>query len=142
MQQVAPHFGFVLWRSLQNAPPLERLLAECITFLSQQQKTDLPENVGERISLLLDYLRKARCLLVLDNVETILQERNRAGNYRAGYEAYGQLFQRVGQASHQSCLLLTSREKPKELAPLEGKHWPVRTLVLTGLGQSPCRQLL
>src|SRR5207248_10858963 len=27
-QQIAPHFGFVLWRSLQNAPPLERLLAE------------------------------------------------------------------------------------------------------------------
>ncbi len=75
MQQVAPHFEFVLWRSLQNAPPLERLLAECIAFLSQQQKTDLPESVGECISLLLDYLRKARCLIVLDNVETILQER-------------------------------------------------------------------
>jgi WD40 repeat protein len=141
-QQIAPHFGFVLWRSLQNAPPLERLLAECITFLSQQQKTDLPENVGERVSLLLDYLRKARCLLVLDNVETILQERDRAGNYREGYEAYGNLFQRVGQTAHRSCLLLTSREKPKELAPLEGKHLPVRTLVLTGLGQRACRQLL
>ena len=142
MHQVAPQFDFVLWRSLQHAPPLERLLAECITFLSQQYKTDLPESVGERISLLLYYLRQARCLLVLDNVENILQERDRAGNYRAGYEGYGRLFQRVGQTVHQSCLLLTSREKPKEVAPLEGKQAPVRTLVLTGLEQSACRQLL
>jgi WD40 repeat protein len=142
MQQVAPHFDFVLWRSLQHAPPLERLLAECITFFSQQQKADLPESVGERITLLLHYLRKARCLLVLDNVETILQERDRAGNYRAGYEAYGTLFQRVGQTVHQSCLLLTSREKPKEVAPLEGKQAPVRTLVLTSLEQGACEQLL
>src|SRR6266700_5116792 len=142
MHQVAPHFGFLLWRSLQNAPPLERLLAECIAFLSQQQKTELPESVGEGISLLLHYLRNTRCLLVLDNVETILQERNRAGNYREGYEAYGKLFQRVGQTVHRSSLLLTSREKPKEVALLEGKHAPVRTLVLTGLEQSACRQLL
>ncbi len=142
IHQVAPQFDFVLWRSLQHAPPLERLLAECITFLSNQQKADLPESVGERISLLLYYLRQARCLLVLDNAETILQERNRAGKYRAGYEAYGRLFQRVGQTVHQSCLLLTSREKPKEVALLEGKQAPVRTLVLTGLEQSVCRQLL
>ena len=141
-QQVARHFNFVIWHSLQNAPPLENLLAECITFLSEQQKTDLPENVGERITLLLHYLRKARCLLVLDNVETILQERDRVGHYRAGYEAYGNLFQQGGQADHRSCLLLTSREKPKELAPLEGKRLPVRTMMLTGLEQSACRQLL
>ncbi len=142
MHQVAPHFDVVLWRSLQNALPLGSVLAECILFLSQQQKIDLPESVEERISLLIHYLRQARCLLVLDNVETILQERNRAGKYREGYEAYGQLFQQVGQTVHQSCLLLVSREKPKELAPLEGKHLPVRTLVLTGLEQRACRQLL
>jgi WD40 repeat protein len=141
-QQIAPHFDFVLWRSLQNAPPLGGLLAKCITFLSQQQKTDLPENVGERITFLIEYLRKARCLLVLDNVETILQERDRAGNYRAGYEGYGKLFQSVGQTVHRSCLLLTCREKPKEVALLEGKRSPVRTMVLRGLEQGACRQLL
>src|SRR5260221_5623139 len=136
-QQIARHFDFVIWRSLQNAPPLERLLAEYITFLSEQHKIDLPESTGERMTLLLAYLRNARCLLVLDNVETILQERN-----RAGYEAYGQFFQRVGQTAHRSCLLLTSREQPKELAPLEGTHTPVRTMVLAGLEQGACRQLL
>src|SRR6266481_4781131 len=141
-QQIERHFDFVIWRSLQNAPPLERLLAEYLTFLSEQHKTDLPESTGERMTLLLAYLRNARCLLALDNVETLFQERSRAGTYRAGYEAYGQLFQRVGQTAHRSCLLLTSREQPKELAPLEGTHAPVRTMALAGLEQGACRQLL
>src|SRR6266446_3018765 len=141
-QQIARHFDVVIWRSLQNAPPLERLLAEYLTFLSEQHTTDLPESTGERMTLLLAYLRNARCLLVLDNVETIFQERSRAGTYRAGYETYGKFFQRVGQTSHRSCLLLTSREKPKELAPLEGNHTPVRTMALAGLEQGACRQLL
>jgi WD40 repeat protein len=141
-QRVADQFDFVLWRSLQNAPPLQSVLAQCITFLSKQQHIDLPESVGERISLLIDYLRNARCLLVLDNVEAIFEGRSRAGTYREGYEGYGKLFQRVGETLHQSCLLLTSREKPKEVARLEGKHAAVRTMALLGLERSAARQLL
>src|SRR5258706_5768095 len=141
-QQIERHFDFVIWRSLQHAHRLERLLAEYLTFLSEQHKTDLPESTGERISLLLEYLRTARCLLALDNVETLFQERTRAGTYRAGYEAYGTFFQRVGQTPHRSCLLLSSREQPKELAPLEETQAPVRTMTLAGLEQGACRQLL
>src|SRR5260370_35068758 len=74
--------------------------------------------------------------------EALFQERSRAGTYRAGYEAYGQFFQRVGQTAHRSCLLLTSREQPKELAPLEGNHAPVRTMALDGLEQEACRHIL
>jgi len=50
---------------------------------------------------------------VLDNIESVLKEGSRAGQYREGYEEYGKLIQRVGEANHQSCFLLTSREKPK-----------------------------
>src|SRR5260370_42143367 len=74
--------------------------------------------------------------------ETLFQERTRAGTYRAGYEAYGPFFQRVGQTAPRSCLLLTSREQPKELAPLEGTHAPVRTMTLAGLEQEACRHIL
>jgi hypothetical protein len=69
----------------------------------------------------------------LDNAEAILQDGDRAGHYRKGYEEYGQLFRRVGEVPHQSCLLLTSREKPQEIAVLEGKTKPVRSLPLSGL---------
>ena len=52
---------------------------------------------------------------------------------RAGYDGYAQLLQLVATHSHQSCLLLTSRERPHGL-----EHWAedsplVRALVLDGL---------
>ena len=127
-EEVKDEFEYLIWRSLRNAPPLDEILADWILFLSDQQVYDLPDEVDKRISLLMDYLRQKRCLLVLDNAESILQAGEKAGHYREGYEDYGQLLQRVGESRHQSCLVLTSREKPREFAPLEGKTTPVRTL--------------
>lgn len=37
------------------------------------------------------------------------------------------------ETQHQSCVLLTSREKPAEIAALEGDGLPVRTMALSGL---------
>jgi WD40 repeat protein len=118
------------------------ILKNCIQFLSNQQQVDLPEDFDGQITLLLQYLRDHRCLLVLDNTETVLQAGNRAGQYREGYEGYGRLIQRIGEAKHQSCLLLTSREKPREVAQLEGKTSPVRSLPLSGLKQSEGQEIL
>lgn len=36
--------------------------------------------------------------------------------YREGYERYGELFELVAKTTRQSCLLLTSREKPRAIA--------------------------
>jgi WD40 repeat protein/transcriptional regulator with XRE-family HTH domain len=141
-QQVKQAFDYVLWRSLQNAPPLKYLLRECILFASNQQCPDLPQGVDDQISLLIHYLRERRCLLILDNMESVMQAGQHAGKYQHGYESYGRFIQRLGEADHQSCLLLTSREKPKEIARLEGKHSSVRSLRVTGMGQTEGRALL
>lgn len=127
-------FDCIIWRSLLNAPPLTTLLADWIKVLSQQQELLLPHTLEECLARLLHYLRTRRCLLILDNVETILQGGGLSGCYREGYEGYGQLLKQVGEVPHQSCLLLTSREKPKEVARLEGRYRPVRSLELGGLG--------
>lgn len=132
-QTIQDKFEYVIWRSLRNAPAIQEILAEFIKFVSNQQATDLPEEVGARISLLIDYLRASRCLVVLDNAESILQGGDKAGEYRDGYEEYGELFRRIGGVSHQSCLIITSREKPQEIASSEGETLPVRSLQLTGL---------
>ena len=63
-------------------------------------------------------LKQHRCLLVLDNAESILKLGAHCGLYRPGYEDYGVLLKQVGEQSHQSCLLLTSREKPLEFSQL------------------------
>src|SRR5260370_21934388 len=75
-------------------------------------------------------------------METIMQAGDRAGEYRQGYEAYGKLLELVGREKHQSCLLLTSREKPKDIAYLEGETSPVRSYPLKGLKSTDGKQIL
>ena len=136
-QQIQDKFEYVIWRSLRDAPPVKAMLANLIQFLSDEEETeaDLPESVGSRVSLLIDYLRSKKCLLILDNAESILRSGGRAGQYIEGYEGYGELLRRVGETPHQSSLMLTSREKPKEVASLEGERLFVRSLQLGGLNE-------
>src|SRR5437879_34610 len=48
----------------------------------------------------------------------------------------------MAETEHQSCLLLTSREKAAGLRAWEGKRAPVRALRLAGLDLAACEQLL
>ncbi|MFN6513317.1 MAG: NB-ARC domain-containing protein [Nostoc sp. CreGUA01] len=143
-QRIQENFEYVIWRSLREAPPVKIILGNLIQFLSDEQETEanLPENFSDRLSRLLDYLQNNRCLLILDNAESILRSGSRAGVYREGYEEYGELLRRIGEATHQSCLLLTSREKPKEVALLEGETLPVRSLPLNGLKVAEGQEIL
>jgi WD40 repeat protein/transcriptional regulator with XRE-family HTH domain len=140
-QQALPQFAVVLFRSLRNAPPLAALLDSLIRVVSAQQAT-LPDSVPDKIALLVEWLRGHRCLIILDNLETITQPGADVGAYRPGYADYGTLIQRLGEVQHQSCLLLTSREKPIELGPLEGHTAPVRTLLIAGLAEQACQAIL
>ncbi|NER84579.1 MAG: hypothetical protein F6K42_34670, partial [Leptolyngbya sp. SIO1D8] len=115
-QQVQTEFDWVIWRSLRNAPPLLELLKGLIPFLANQPDIEIAPNADVSISQLLHYLRNQRCLLMLDNVEALLQAGDFQGRYRSGYEHYGQLFQRLAETTHQSCLVITSRELPQGLA--------------------------
>lgn len=135
-------FAYVYWRSLQNAPPVASLLEHCLQNLYAGQPLVLPATLDEQISLLITLLRQQRCLLILDNVESILQAGQRTGSFIESEQGYSRLFQRIGETRHESCLLLTSREKPHTIARLEGMHSPVRSLRLTGIARSSGQELL
>jgi WD40 repeat protein/transcriptional regulator with XRE-family HTH domain/DNA-binding MarR family transcriptional regulator len=119
-QQLEAEFEVIIWRSLRNAPPLDNWLEDVLQFLLRVQGEDpiIPSRFEGKLSKFMGCLRQQQCLLIIDNVETILST-EKAGQYRPGYEGYGQLFQCVGESLHQSCLILTSREKPREVAQLE-----------------------
>jgi WD40 repeat protein/transcriptional regulator with XRE-family HTH domain len=137
----ASSFEHVFWRSLRDAPTPAEWLAEALRFLAPGVA---PEAGGEAALLrrLLELLGETRCLLVLDNVETILQPGGPVGGYRAGYERYGTLLRQVAESPHRSCLVITSREEPAELGPLVGERGPVRALELAGFGAEDGRALL
>jgi WD40 repeat protein/DNA-binding CsgD family transcriptional regulator len=142
MHRVASHFEVVLWRSLRDAPACEALLDDCLHVLSPQPLREVSTNLDQRLGLLLEYLREERALLVLDNLEVLLEEGEGTGHMRAGYEDYRRLLHRVAETAHQSCVLLTSREKPIDLVPLEGSRSPVRFLRLDGLDTRASARLL
>lgn len=119
-------FELVIWRSLRNAPTLETLLSDLVAFLSQE--TD----AGNSPERLLTWLKNHRCLIVLDNLETVMQAGDRAGYYQADYDNYGDLLQLLGETLHQSCVILTSREKPVEVSFVESETGSVRSYVLSG----------
>jgi transcriptional regulator with XRE-family HTH domain len=138
-QELATSFERIYWRSLRDAPPVSEWLAGAIGFLSDQQMVP-PAAESERLAALLQLLRDQRCLLVLDNSETLFEAGQREGRYRAGMAGYGRVLQAVGEASHQSCLVLTSREAPPELPGFGAGA--VRTLQLGGLGVYEAQVLL
>ena len=139
--QLQNEFEYLIFLSLRNAPAIEEILVKLINFVSHNRETKLPETPNHLISVLLDYLRSHRCLILLDNTETILSSGNRAGGYNPGYEGYGELFKRMGEVYHQSCLILTSREKPQQIASQEGDNFPVRSFQLSGINQSDCKEI-
>ncbi len=135
-QQLESQFDFVVWRSLQQAPTADDLLNEILPILTG---SDVQES---SFTLLMEQLRQKRCLLVLDNVESILQPGNRSGLYLAGYEAYGQMCARVSDENHQSCVVITGREKPNGITLREGADLPVRSWQLGGLPLEAGQQIL
>ncbi|HMN29783.1 MAG TPA: NB-ARC domain-containing protein, partial [Caldilineaceae bacterium] len=130
---VADRFTVVIWRSLLNAPPLVEIIGSWLQLLAGNGLAPATASLDLLLNHLFELLRKRRCLLVLDNAESIMQGEVRAGYYRPGYEGYGQLFQRFGAGNHQSCLLITSREQPHIVARLAQTHATVHTLQLMGL---------
>lgn len=124
-QQLQTEFEFVIWRSLRNAPSLEILLADLVPFLSHQRETK-PE-----LGKLLNCLKQSRCLVILDNLETLL-DAQRVGQFQSVFAEYGELLRLVGEVGHQSCVVLTSREKPAIVAALEGMESTARSLRLDG----------
>ncbi len=142
-KEIQGKFDFVIWRSLRDAPSIKQLLVDLIQFLDNQQQCNLSEEKTEvLISRLRKSLRQKRCLVVLDDAESIMRCRTHAGHYREGYERYGQLLRQVAQERHQSCLLLISWEKPLQIELLEHKTPCVRSLQLRGLSKEEGGKIL
>lgn len=136
------NFQFLMWRSLRNTPTLENLLSDCFASLCGLQETDLPKNTDAKISKLIELLQEYRCLLVLDDAETIVRGGDILGRYNHGYEGYGVLFRKIAEAQHQSCLLLISQEKLREISLLENLSPVIHSLQLEGLNPEAAREIL
>jgi WD40 repeat protein/DNA-binding XRE family transcriptional regulator len=142
MHRVADQFDVVIWRSMRDAPPPESLRDELLPLLAPEPLTVALDTVEQQINLLFEYLRTRRVLLVIDNLESVMEEAEGSGRMLPEFEIYARVLRRAAETKHRSCILLTSREKPSVLAPLEGRQTPVRSLHLGQLGADACELLL
>ncbi|NER98835.1 MAG: NACHT domain-containing protein [Symploca sp. SIO1B1] len=133
VERVWEEFECIIWRSLSKAPLLQELLAELSEYLSDRKEHE------DYVSRLIEYLRRKRCLIVLDDLEEIMWSKKLGGNFREEYQDYGELLIRVAQESHQSCLLLLSRENPSVIEQLGKKK---EICKLEGLPNQDARQIL
>lgn len=140
VEQIKDKFEYVIWRSLHSKTLLEELQTNLIQFLSNQPDNGLKLN--SNLSQLIEYLRKHRCLIILDDVHSIFSKGQLAGCYENGYENYGELFKKLGEIYHQSCLVLLSWDKPREVAKLEAENRQVCCLELPGLDLRSAKEIL
>lgn len=127
-KQIQHEFDFVIWRSLRSTPTPSEFLDSLIQLFYNPKKPDVPlvapskkSDLNDKISRLIEHLRKQRCLLIVDDFEAVLRPEELAGHYREGCEGYRDLIIRLGQVNHHSCLVLVSAEEPTELALLAGE---------------------
>lgn len=130
IDQVQDQFQQVIWQSLRNAPTFFETFANIINTYGHGT-LEWPTYIDAQVEILMQYFRQHRCLLVLDNFETLLQPRQMGGHYQTNHQAYGQLLRHLMDSPHQSCVLLTSREQP--IGINLRNHPTVQTLYLQGL---------
>ncbi len=127
IEQTQTEFDYIIWLSLTNTPTLSTIQTELKQFFGRSPQPPLPT--------VIDYFRSSRCLVILDDVQNIFKSSQLAGQYLTDYEDYGKFFKQIATSSHQSCLILLSWEKPREITALEAVNRPARTLHLQGLGE-------
>ena len=132
-------FKKVIWLSLIDDPSIEETLKGLIQDVSNQRETDFS------LEKLLFYIKENRYLIVLDNVETLMEEKTNddmVGHFRTNRKEYEQMFEQLIIKEHKSCFLLTSREIPQRILDLAGdKTRLVKILDLFGLGTNEGRQI-
>jgi DNA polymerase III delta prime subunit len=165
-KKVKPEFEGVIWQSLRHQPSLKSVLNDWIAQLPSTSSstpsstlvplaqsrlgTEGPKSTDgadgaqwyEQLNHLMTYLREHRCLVVIDNLETILSSDSIFGDYAPGYEEYRELFKRLGEEPHQSCVLVTSRESNLETRGSRALTHPIRSLCLEGLSYEAAELIL
>ncbi|MDY7021095.1 MAG: hypothetical protein SWJ54_06995 [Cyanobacteriota bacterium] len=76
----------------------------------------------------------------MDNVESVLPN-DSANKDPAEVEAYSQLFQHLAEGQHQSCVILTSRVKPKLIQLISTYNVAVQSLAIPGLQVADIQQI-
>ncbi|MEM9807812.1 MAG: NB-ARC domain-containing protein [Cyanobacteria bacterium P01_D01_bin.56] len=138
---VQNQFDGVIWQSLRHQPALENVLGNWLGKLPNDVVAPSDEWY-DRLSALMTYLQTHRCLVVIDNLESILSSGSLVSQYDPSHSNYREMLKRLGEQPHQSCIVVTSRERNQELSGSKAANSPIRYLELGGLQSEDAVQIL
>jgi WD40 repeat protein/DNA-binding CsgD family transcriptional regulator len=129
-QLLQPQFHHGAWRSLQDAPTFTQFLDSLLPQAASSTEAGIDQ--------LIRCLQAERCLLVLDNWDAILGDRQTTPDDRAAYQA---LLLRLSTTPHQSCVIITSRELPPGVMARQDNRRG-RSFQVPGLEAAAAKQML
>ena len=136
LEDIKDDFDEIVWQSLGcQRSVVEFIDRNLIASLNIAALPEPPLDLESRLSLLLEHFREHRCLIILDDLDRLFSSGELSGNYAEEYREYRELFRRIWETNHQSCMLLLSREEPSELAVMLGKHSSIHSFPIGGLGE-------
>ncbi|WP_430688260.1 NB-ARC domain-containing protein [Leptolyngbya sp. AN03gr2] len=132
VEQVKPLFDRRIWLQFDHRLPIEQLMLNLLHTLSETPRS-LPNDLTRLTQILRQDLMNSRMLIVLDEV-------NPDQGDRVNYQHLIRTLQDLGQIQHQSCILVTTRERPPDFTALMREQ--AISQVLLGLdSESGCKIL-
>lgn len=110
VEQVRSGFDRRIWQQFDHRLPIEQLLLNLLHTLSETPRS-LPHDLTRLTQVLRQDLTNSRLLIVLDEV-------NPDRGDRVNYQHLIRTLQDLGQTQHQSCILVTTRERPPDFTAL------------------------
>ena len=139
--RISDDFEYFYYACLRDAESFEKFSRKLLDVISSQDATSIDfikalKSTGSAISEIINYCNRYNCLIVLDNLETILSASDSEVYFKEEHSAYKEFIIEFERSAQQSCLLINSRERPKELNKLN-----VYQCWLGGINYSAAREL-
>lgn len=129
-------FTAAAWETLGSptgkAPRFDSIIDSLLLALSNGEisAATTQNDYRQKTEMLVRLLKKQSCLVVLDNVETVLQtgEAQKTGHFADDCFEYQWLFNQLVETEHQSKVIFTSRESLAELSAIAVRELPLKGL--------------
>jgi SpoVK/Ycf46/Vps4 family AAA+-type ATPase len=119
-------FDVVIWKDLRFYKSFDSLINQILSGFEF-------ETEASEVCQLFELLCQRKCLIILDNLESIFSRQQLSGKYQSELENYKTFFKMITEREHQSCLVVISQEKSKEMFSLNQENNPNYCLELSGL---------
>jgi AAA+ ATPase superfamily predicted ATPase len=140
VEEIKAEFEIVIWHNIDSNKSLNDTLTQILKTIDNTQ--EIPETIDAKQNLLIEILDKQKCLLIFDNIQNLFTSGKYSGHYQTQHIKYQTLWSKIIKQPHQSCVILISNEKPKEIAEIELNQHPVGILELKGLKEDEAKELL